>query len=368
MASGKKNSGMVLILLALVILGGLGAAYILIIKPSQQKAAEPLPTPTMDITSVEMIYVTTQNIQRGETISEDKIAKIAYPKKDFIPNLFIIDPTEVVGKRAKYALDAGVPVTPNMLLDAGGGSIASMDVPPGYTAVSIPITRLTSVSYALQSGDHIMVIGCMSLVDLDPDFQTKLPNNTASVEVKGTLEGVTNAAAGIISGNGPQGRAELDPTLNLPIYVVGSEDQRSRIVCQNVIADAAVLKIGNFLVDGVYKGPGTESEPAPTPVPAAEGESAATPEPPAPPDVITLIVSPQDAILINYLMVSDVKLNLALRNPTDSQPVLTEAVTLQYLMDQKGIPLPAKLPYGLEPRVDKLKFPYMAGDPQLPIE
>ena len=74
------------------------------------------------------------------------------------------------------------------------------------------------------------------------------------------------------------------------------------------------------------------------------------------PDLLTVIVSPQEAVLMNYMMLSGVKLNLSLRNPKDPQIITTDAVTLQYLMDAKAIPLPAKLPYGLEPRVDELLF------------
>ena len=43
-----------------------------------------------------------------------------------------------------------------------------------------------------------------------------------------------------------QGRVELDPTLQQPFYAVPSEGQRPRLVCQMILQDVVVLKLGNF--------------------------------------------------------------------------------------------------------------------------
>jgi pilus assembly protein CpaB len=52
------------------------------------------------------------------------------------------------------------------------------------------------------------------------------------------------------------------------------------------------------------------------------------------------------------------QLNLVMRSPADNNVrIQTEAVTLQFIMEQYRIPLPAKLPYGLEPRKDEIGFP-----------
>jgi hypothetical protein len=67
---------------------------------------------------------------------------------------------------------------------------------------------------------------------------------------------------------------------------------------------------------------------------------------------VTLIVSPQDAVTLNYLILAGGKLNLVMRSAGDSLRSTTEPVTLQFILDQYNIPNPAKLPYGLEPRMD----------------
>jgi pilus assembly protein CpaB len=55
---------------------------------------------------------------------------------------------------------------------------------------------------------------------------------------------------------------------------------------------------------------------------------------------------------LNYLILVGGRLNLVMRSAGDDQRVSTEAVTLQFVLDQYNIPNPAKLPYGLEPRLD----------------
>jgi pilus assembly protein CpaB len=350
MATSGKKTGRIIIILAIIVIIVLGGVYLYLTLLQPQQTAEVVP-PTTPVEEMVDIVITTQAIARGEVISENVLTTISYPKKDLVEGTFFTDLNAVVGKRAKYQLDARIPLTSSLILDAqNAGSIASFDIPIDMTALSIPIEKLSSVSYALQSGDHVMVIACMALVDLDTEYQTILPNNTAGVVPPSpAVEGNPGTSVSIASGGGDgssKGRVEIDPTLNEPFYVVPSEAQRPRIVCQNVIQDAIVLHVGEFPLSGVEPLP-VSQEPTPTPIP---GETAPTTETakPVAPDVVTLVVSPQDAIALNYMMTAGIKITLALRNPNNPNQITTDAVTQQYLMDQKNIPLPAKLPYGLQ--------------------
>jgi pilus assembly protein CpaB len=278
-----------------------------------------------------------------------------------VEGLYFQTKEEVAGKRARYQLTSGTILTTGMVSENALGSYASGQIPPGYVAIPIPITMLTSVSFALQPGDHVSVLVALLLEELDPNFQSKLPNTTASVgESGGTdVEGGQKNLTITITSNGEgsvQGRTELDPILNQPVYVQPSEPQRPRIVTQLLISDAMVLGVGRFPKDG---GPGdTVAEPTPQ----AAGELTPTPGGPTPPpvadpDQVTLVVTPQDAVTLNYIMLNKgARLNLALRSAGDTKPMSAEAVTLQFLMDQYNIPFPSKLPYGLEPRVDSLDY------------
>ena len=122
------------------------------------------------------------------------------------------------------------------------------------------------------------------------------------------------------------------------------------MISQTLLSDARILQVGTFEKPAPVQ---PASQPTPTPIPGATPAPTVTTNP----DIITLIVSPQDAVTLNYLIYSGAQLSLVLRGAGDDQKVQTEAVTLQYLMDQYNIPVPTKLPYGFEPRVDVLKLP-----------
>jgi len=340
---------------------------------------EPTLTPVPQ--TVEVVVVT-QKVTRGTGFTESVLGMVEIPKDLQIPGSYV-DMAEVVGRRAKFDLDSGVILTANMTTESADqfsttGSDWALLIPPGKVAVSIPISRLTSVAYGPQKGDHVNVIVSLLFVDLDASYQTLLPNFTAAVIAPGPQgapgESPSVLSAQIVSGGetSAQGRIEVDSNLSTDeetffYYSVPSEQQRPRLVSQALIQDAIVLQVGNFPL------PKEEVLPTPTPEPGAEtggvapteegaAAAVATPAPPPPPDIITLIVSPQDAVTLNYLIYSGAQLSLALRPANDASLAQTEAVTLQYLLDVYGIPVPVKLPYGLEPRVDKVVQPEMPND------
>lgn len=358
MATSKRRSGRILILVALLLILIIAAvAFFLWRNPfrSQQAATQLTGTPTPPYQLVNVV-VLTQPIAMGDTFKENMLSTIPYPKEKMVEGLFYTDIKQVVGKRSKYPLEAGIVLNRALISDTASGSFAALQIPRGYVAISIPISRLTSVSYALRSGDHVNIIGSFILVDIDPNFQTRLPNFTASVVTAGPLDKSTSTASITITTSGAtsaQGRGELDPVLNQPVYVVPSEGQRGRLVSQTIVQDAIVLWVGEFPY-APSKSPEV-IQPTPTPTPI-QGQQT-TPQAPIVPNMITLVVSPQDAVTLNYMMLAGGGLNLVLRGAGDTQKIPTEAVTLQFVMDQYNIPLPAKLPYGLEPRKDKLEYP-----------
>ncbi len=241
------------------------------------------------------------------------------------------------------------------------GSLAAFDIPAGMTAYSLAVSPETAVAYAPQQGDHVMVVGCMLLTDVDSSFQTRLPNDTVitfgaqstAAEPSGAISLGVQAGAPFIDGDAiSRGRFELESTVNQPIYVLPSEVQRPRLVCQSVIQDAMVLNVGMFALEAEKAGSAVAE-----PTQVVIDEESPAPAGPAYPGSITIIVSPQDTLILNYLSLAGAKLSLALKSAGDTAPYTTDPVTLQYIMDQKNIPAPVKLPFGVEPRVDTLVFP-----------
>ncbi len=361
-AGGRRRSGTIFILLALVLVlvMAVGAFMFrdqLLPKPPQPVAEQTIPTPSQPMVN---IVVLAQPVARGTTITEDMLETVPYPQDQMMQGLFFTEKKDIAGKRASYDLPQAMPITPGQLTDMDKGSYAAFRIPRGMVAISIPISELTSVSYALQPGDHVNIITSLLMVDLDANFQTILPNKTAQIIAPGpAAEGGPSAITmGINPQAGTQGRAELDPTINQAIYLQPSESpQRPRLVSQSVIQDAIVLWMGDFPTDGKI----TDQlvQPTPTPVPADQAQNgeqpAAAPPEPTKPQVISLIVTPQDAVTLNYLVLLKAQINLVLRGSGDTDKVNTEAVTLQFLMDQYNIPSPAKLPYGTEPRLTDIE-------------
>ena len=363
MAQGSRQRGRVLILLGLIIVLVIGGIYLymnFVSKPAAPAQTPPVVAPQPVAEEMVDIVITTQPVSRGVTFKEDVLTTIKYPKKEVVEGVFFNSPNDVVGKIAMISIEARVPVTRSMVLDKG--SVNAKEVPIGMVAISIPLrNRVTAISYAPQPGDHVNVIAMLSFVDLDTDFQTKLPNkvglvtapSTGSPGAQGTpatAPDLTAKVTGDATTGSPRGKAEQDSTLGQPLYVIPSEGQRARLVSQTLVQDAIVLQIGDFPTQAKLQQ--AVAVPTPTPVPA-EGQQTQpvvqpTPELPSFPDTVTLVVAPQDAVTLNYLVYAGAQLTLVLRGTGDNQRVQTEAVTMQYLMDQYNIPVPAKMPYGME--------------------
>lgn len=361
-AGGKSKSGTIIILVVLVLILIVAALYWFVIRPMQSgqvTGGEATPAPQQELVT---IVISAQSIPRGKEITADLLTTIKLPKAEVPQDTFFNDIVEVVGKKVKYNIDARVPITRSLVMEEMAGSLASADIPAGMTAFSIPITAETAVSYGVQQWDHVMVNACVLMVDLDPNYQTMSPNYTAPVlgPFSDPETGMTQVGINIASGGAPsaQGRFEIDPALNQPVYVVPSEvTQRPRLVCQMIIPDAVVLKVGSFEAASPEETAAAADEVAPV-----EGATP-TPAPSISPESITIIVNPQDTVILNYLLLSGAKISLALRGAGDSQAIVTDPVTLQYIMDSKNIPVPAKLPYGMQPSLTELLFPSFSPTP-----
>jgi pilus assembly protein CpaB len=265
----------------------------------------------------------------------------------------ITDPQAVIGKYALFPLAQGLPLTADMLADRPGmnqpGSDAAKVISPGLVAISMTIENAEAVvGYGIRDGDRVNVIATTKFLDVDATFQSKLPNYTSVVNGTGFLPDslpILSATLKTIDEPSRQGRAELDPTINQAIYVVPSESQRPRLVSQMILQDIQVLHMGQFpLAQDSSSQPAAAAPVAPAP---ANGQAAPTPTP-VTPTIITLIVTPQDAVALTYLINSNARFTLVLRAPDDTSRVETEAATLQYLLSQYAIPVPAKLPYVMD--------------------
>lgn len=366
--------GRLLILFALIILFGAVAVF-LFLRGVTQQPAEPQGTPAVPSDMVEIV-IAAQDIARGAEIPPDGVIAAPFPA-DSVVETMLTDVGQAVGRRARMDIARGVPITENMVTDSPGtllgtGSIASIAIPPGMTGIAIPMSRLSGVAYALRDGDSVDVLVAMLMVDIDQEFQSSEPDKTIHfIDSGGSL--VTGALCTELTqdDNGttctnpelpPLGKLVTDPDSGVQLYALPAEAQRPRLVTQRLVRNATVLHVGTSpLSDEPAAAPVVVATPEVAGAPPAEAQPVAPTAAP-PPDVITLIVSPQDALSLNWAMKANVDMTLTLRAPGDSQEVDTTSVTLQYLIDNYSIAVPSKLPYGLEPRLDEIVPPVLGND------
>ncbi len=354
-----RTALVIVLVIVLVAIGGYFAYRIFVAGPANA------PTPTPGIRYVDIVTAG-QNITPGTQITEEMLSTLQIPEDKMILGEFT-NKGDVVGQFAKIQIAQNVPIMDSMLSATPGsvnlpGSSWAPLISQGLTAVSIPITRLSSTSYGIRDGDYVNIIVTMLIIDVDASYQTILPNYTARVTGAGALQQqLPILTVDIFSQQLPtaQGRTEMDPTLQNAIYIVPSEVQRPRLVTQMIMQNIQVLHVGTFPLPGEQVAEQLASGATPTP----NAQGVTTQPQVVRPDVITLMVTPQDAVVLTYLIYNGSQITLTLRNPNDFDfRTTTDAATLQYLLSQYNIPVPAKLPYSTQPRVDALMAPSLPND------
>ena len=349
--------GRILILLVLIVIVGLALAY-LAFGNQLGGGAGPSVVATQAVTK--QVYYAAQNIPQGTEITQEMLGKFSLPPENVAEVMFEVgEEVNLVGKRARFTLEQGALITSSMVGD-GPGELPppswSTNVPVGMVAVSIPTDRLSTSAYAINKGAHINVNVCMTFIDIDPAYQTQLPNYLSSMRdiwfpPVDKDRSIITIDPSTLEESARQGRTELDPTFQKPIYVIPSEAQRPRLVCQIVLQDVVVLNLGNFALKP-DTGTSQQDQAADTVQTQVEDR----------PDIITLMVSPQDSIALNYFVYSGAVFSMTLRNPTDNSRVDAQSATLTSILTQFNISLPSKLPYALNTRVDFLSPPLLPND------
>jgi Flp pilus assembly protein CpaB len=295
------------------------------------------------------IVVAAQDIPRGTSITSDTVRLKAWPQ-DSIPENALTSVEGALGRIARVDIVREMPITEDMLTDVPGdlaamGSDAALQIPPGKVAYALAVSGNSSVAWAIRPGDHVDAIISLLVVELDEEFQTILPNTASCVQ----------PPEGEECQGGVMGRLEVLPN-GWVVNLTPGETQRPRMVTQLTVQDAMVLRVGDWPVE---EGMGPEGEEQLEQPEGVEGEP--TPSPRAPVELVTLVVTPQDAMVLKYVEELGASVDLVLRSAGDTDPVSTDSVTLQYIFGRFNIELPPKLPYGVTPPRRELQ-PGAAGE------
>jgi pilus assembly protein CpaB len=177
---------------------------------------------------------------------------------------------------------------------------------PGFVAVALPIDELSSVSYGIQPGDHVDVLMTFFFVDLDQETQTIEPLCPPLCT----------------SGEAQQQQAQVS-------------EQRPRLASQLTLQDVRVLGVGRWEHEDEQA---TEEQ-----QPRAQQPVAA-----ALPKYVTVMVTPQDALVLKLAREHGMSIDLAVRAQDDAQQFATQQVTLDYIMARFSVSLPGQQPYTIQ--------------------
>ena len=280
------------------------------------------------------VIVARQPIARGGEFPAGSLGRQEFPINNVPPNA-IVSESETIGKIAKIEIAQGQIILRDFLQDRALGSTgeAAFEIPNGRVMVAYPIDRQSSAAYAIQSGDFVDVLITASFVDIDPEFQTILPNKFSFIQTTVTpVDEGDDIVSVAIGPSSDKGRLAIENE-QFPGFEFPSEGQRPRRVAQLTVQSAKVIKVGPWI------------EEAP-PQPTQEGQP---PPPPPPPNIISLAVTPQDALVLLWARQTQARTELALRAAGDENANhSTEAVTLQYMLTRFSIAVPPKLEFGID--------------------
>ncbi|MCP4540992.1 MAG: Flp pilus assembly protein CpaB [Chloroflexi bacterium] len=348
-----RSSRMLMIVGAVVVIGAIIVGVIFWVTGQQTSTEPPVPvdgegTVVPDVPQVQIV-VAAQDLARGVRITEAMTRGEApavilkdWPEEEVPPGA-ITRLEDVIGRTTRVDAVRDLPILATMLVEDQSGSAASLKIPEGMVAYAVPVARYSSVAWALQPGDYVDMIVSLLVMDLDEEFQSTIPLQA----------GCVSPPEGEECKGGTMGRLEVLPNGWL-VNLVPTDSQRPRLVTQLTIQNAAVLRVGDWPMfeeesfTVTEDSPSTDEEDAD----AVVAEEAAPSVPSLAP--LTLAVTRQDAMVLEYAQLTGARITFVLRRAGDEALPTTNSVTLQYMMDRYNIEMPAKLPYGVEPRVNSL--------------
>ena len=291
--------GRILILLGLILAIGTAAAVLVILQTMGQS------TPEIEL---DRVVVAIQRINPEEPV-EGKVELADYPA-DRIPPGAYRSVDEVAGMLAAVTIPQGFPIHPDLLTTPlellQEGELGQL-VDPGFVAIAFPIDELSSVSYGIQPGDHIDILMTFYFVDVDQETQVKEPL----------------CAPLCPAAEGGQETAQLT-------------EQRPRLSAQLTLQDIRVLGVGRW------------NKEEPSPEEAEDQARSGEPVPVEMPKYITLMVTPQDALVLKLAREGGASIDMAIRAQDDLQQFTTQEVTLDYILARFGVTVPTKQPYSID--------------------
>ncbi|MBN1248095.1 MAG: hypothetical protein JXC32_10590 [Anaerolineae bacterium] len=338
----RGNRSLVIIAVVLIVLALVAGAvylYLNMFPLGGQIGTEVEPTPVVEIQDTTEIVVALQNVPRGMqiSVSDNAIALQEWPN-DNLPYEYYTSLEEVDGKFARMEIPRGMPVMPDMVGRPGGmlsvnGSAAALFEPEDRVAYAIPFDIQGAIGWAVEPGDRVDVLAALNIMPVYTDFLDE--------GVK-QFTYLLSGQEGETAQTSPYGQFELLPNGQwAAIYPVDAQPSvEPALLVQMTVQDAIVWHVGTWKEDVVAAGgaaPAVEEEaplaagPAPTPIPEVAEEREV--------ELVTLLVTREDALVLKYLHEMGADLDLALRPAGVTGTVLqTQPIWFRYILDRYQLP------------------------------
>jgi hypothetical protein len=340
----RGNRSLVIIAVVLIVLAlGAGAVYVYLNMLGPAEPTEAELTPPVEIPETTEVVVALQNIPRGMqvSVSDNAIALQDWPNEN-LPHAYYTSLEEVDGKFARMEIPRGMPVMPDMVGGPGGGlaangSAAALFEPEDRVAYAIPFDIQGAVGWAIEPGDRVDVLAALNMMPVYTDFLEE--------GIK-QFTYLLSGEEGEVSQSSPYGEFELLPNGQwAAIYPIDSQPAMDpALLVQMTVQDAIVWHVGTWkqeVVEGESaastadvdsdEAPLGGAAAAPTPIPEVVEEREI--------ELVTLLVTREDALVLKYLHELGADLDLALRPAGVTGTVLqTQPIWFRYILDRYQLP------------------------------
>jgi Flp pilus assembly protein CpaB len=317
-------------------------------------APQPTATPTMRFTEVVVARVP---IPAGQRLQPELLRVEMRPDNNIAiqAGYTYSEISELVGRivRADIAtnqeiLTSMIALNPTDL--ATFGSDLSLYVERGRVSVAFPIDRYTGMAYGVRPGDFVDVLMTVDLVQLDPEFQSALPNSFQRVDQQALEE-----ARPFLLQQELGGRLELIDAINAIGLVAPTTSydqvQQPRRATQLTLQQLEVLWVGNWLDPQRGLAQAYDSGPILSTAPPVDAPPKERPE--DAPDILILSLPLQDALALRFAQEAGIQINLALRSQGDNSSFVTTSIHLPQLLGEGLVKVPVTpSDVGIEPRLD----------------
>ncbi len=340
-----------LVIVALVLIVGavlVGAVYLYLTMQAEAEPTDSPEQPVAEITAIQTteIVVALQNVPRGMRISveDNAIALQEWPNDNLPPGgTYFTDLTEVDGRFARMEIPRGLPVLSDMVGRPGGmlaadGSAAALFEPDDRVAYAIPFDTQGAVAWAIRPGDRVDVLAALKMAPVYTEFVEEGVRQFTYLQT---------GAEGEAAQSSPFGRFELLPNNQwAAIYPTESAQPiiDPALLVQLTVQDAIVWHVGSWEEESRPEAalPVNAETGDAGPLGAAPAQAAPTPAPVRQTrdvELVTLLVTRSDALVLKYLHEVGADLDLALRPAGVTGTVLqTQPVWFRYILDLYGLP------------------------------